>query len=165
MDFILRPFTINDLDSLVIHANNKNIAINMTNKFPYPYTKEHGKNFIEFAISKNPNHILAIDIKDKAVGSLGIHVQEDIACKNAELGYWISENYWNKGIISSAIQQMVEYGFKNYAIDRIYARPFGYNTASQRVLEKNNFVLEAELKNTVYKNGIYTDELIYAARK
>ena len=137
----------------------------MTNKFPYPYTKEHGKNFIEFAISKNPNHILAIDIKDKAVGALGIHVQEDIACKNAELGYWISENYWNKGIISSAIQQMVEYGFKNYAIDRIYARPFGYNTASQRVLEKNNFVLEAQLKNTVYKNGIYTDELIYAARK
>ena len=137
----------------------------MTNKFPYPYTKEHGKNFIEFAISKKPNHILAIDIQGYVVGALGIHVQDDIACRNAELGYWISENYWNKGIISSAIQQMVEYGFKNYDINRIYSRPFGYNLASQRVLEKNNFILEARLIGTIYKNGIITDELIYAIRK
>ncbi len=165
MLFKLRPFTTHDLTSLVLHANNSNIANHMTNKFPHPYTTENGKAFIEFASSHNPHHILAIEINGEAVGGIGIHPQEDIHCKNAELGYWLAEKYWGNGIISKAIPQMVEYGFTHFDINRIFARPFGSNIASQKVLEKCGFTLEARFKNTIYKQDQFQDELVYAIYK
>lgn len=165
MYFILRPFNINDLDSLVYYANNYNISKNMTNKFPYPYTVESGLFFLNAATQNIPNNILAIDIEGQAVGGIGIHPQEDIYCKNAELGYWIAEPFWNKGIITNAVIQMIEYGFNNFDINRIFARPFGYNIASQRVLQKAGFILEARYEKTLYKYGEYIDELIYAVRR
>jgi RimJ/RimL family protein N-acetyltransferase len=165
MNFSLRPWTIDDLDCLVKFANNKNIANYMTNKFPDPYTKENGIQFIEFASKEKPHNILAIVIKGEAVGGIGIHPQSDIHCKNAELGYWLAEPFWGNGIITKAIIQMVDYGFMNFDINRIFARPFGTNIASQRVLEKTGFKLEANFKKTLFKNGEYFDEMIYAIRR
>ena len=164
-DFTLRPWSINDLDSLVKYANNTNISKNLTNKFPHPYTAENGKWFIEFATKDNLIHIFAIDINGEAVGGIGIHPQDDIQCKNAELGYWLAEPFWNKGIITKAIPQIVAFGFKTYSINRIFARPFGSNTASQKVLERTGFTIEARLEKTLFKNGGYEDELIYAIRR
>jgi RimJ/RimL family protein N-acetyltransferase len=165
MNFILRPWSIKDLESLVKNGNNFNIAKNMTDKFPHPYTLENGKTFIEFATKNSPPNMLAIDVEGNAVGSIGIHPQEDIQRKNAELGYWLGEPFWGKGIISKAIPQMVEYGFKNFDITRIYARPFGTNKASQKVLEKSGFKLEAKFEKSLFKNGEFLDELVYAVRK
>lgn len=165
MHFTLRPFTTNDLESLVKYANNPKIAANMTDKFPHPYTKENGKMFIEMATKNIPANILAIDINGEACGGIGIHPQEDVHRKNAELGYWLGEPFWGNGIIPEAIIQMVEYGFMNFDINRIFARPYGTNSASQRVLEKAGFSLEARLEKTLYKNGEYKDELIYAVRR
>lgn len=165
MHFTLRPFTINDLDSLVKYANNPKIANNLTDKFPYPYTRENGKMFIEFATKNTPTNIFAIDINGEACGGIGIHPQEDVHRKNAELGYWLAEPFWGNGIIPKAIIQIVEYGFMNFDINRIFARPYGTNTASQRVLEKAGFTLEARLEKTLFKNGEFKDELIYAVRK
>ena len=156
---------MNDLESFVLHANDFDIAKNMTNRFPFPYTPEHGKTFIEIATADNPVHIFAIDINGKAVGAIGIHPQSDIMIKNAELGYWIGKKYWNNGIISKAIIQMIDFGFKTYDINRIFARPFGSNLASQRVLEKTVFILEARIEKIIYKNGELQDELIYAVRR
>lgn len=165
MNFTLRPWNINDLDSLVSNANNKKIAQYMTDQFPHPYTIEKGKAFIEFATKGSPLHIFAIDINGKAVGGIGVHPQMDIQCKNAELGYWLAEPFWGKGIVTKAIGQMIDYGFKNFDIDRIFARPFGTNKGSQRVLEKSGFVLEARFEKTLFKNGEYLDELVYAVRR
>jgi len=165
MNFTLRPWAATDLDSLLKYANNYLIAKNMTDKFPHPYTIQHAKMFIEFANSQHPYHIFAIDINGEAAGGIGVHPQSDIQRKNAELGYWLAEPFWGKGIITKAIAQMVEYGFKSFDINRIFARPFGSNKASQRVLEKAGFVLEARFENTLYKNGRYEDELVYAVRK
>ena len=165
MNFTLRPWAISDLDNLIKYANNWNIAKNMTDGFPFPYTKNDGKVFIEFATRDNPIHIFAIDIEGEAVGGIGIHPQTDIQRKNAELGYWLAESFWGKGIISNAIKQVVQFTFETYDINRIYARPFGTNIASQKVLEKNGFVLEARFENTLIKNGELLDELIYAIRK
>ncbi len=103
MHFSLRPFTINDLDSLVKYANNPNIANNLTDKFPYPYTKENGKMFIEFATKNTPTNIFAIDINGEVSGGIGIHPQEDVQRKNAELGYWLAEPFLGNGIITKAI--------------------------------------------------------------
>jgi len=163
MEFVLRKFSDSDLTSLVKYANNYNIARFLTNGFPHPYSEEDGQRFLSMA-SNNPG-IFAIDIDGEAVGSIGIFPQSDIHEKNAEMGYWLAEPFWGKGIIPRAIKEIVEYGFKTFDITRIFARPFSTNSASQRVLEKAGFVCEARLKDAIYKNGNYMDELIYAIRK
>ncbi len=162
--FTLRPWSIADLHSLVEHANNPNIARFMTDAFPHPYAEANGKAFIEMACKDQPIHIFAIEVEGKAVGGTGVHLQADIMRKNAELGYWLGEPYWGRGIIAQAIGQIVDFAFRTYDVNRIYARPFGTNTASQRVLEKAGFKLEARFEKTVFKNGEYLDELVYAYR-
>ncbi|HEV7334297.1 MAG TPA: GNAT family protein [Flavisolibacter sp.] len=165
MEFILRPWNASDIESLLRYANNWNIAKNMTDKFPHPYTEENGRAFIAFANSDDPVHIFAIDVNGEAVGGIGIHPLDDIHRKNAELGYWLAEPFWGKGIISNAIRQMVNFAFETYDINRVFARPFGTNLASQRVLEKNGFVLEGRFEKVLYKRGDYLDELVYAIRR
>lgn len=165
MTFTLRSWKPEDLNDLVKFANNEKIAKYMTDQFPHPYSADDGKSFIEFATKDNPLHIFAIDINNQAAGGIGIHPQTGIQCKNAELGYWLAEPFWGKGIVTKAIAEMVDYGFTTWDIDRIFARPFGTNIASQRVLEKAGFVLEGKFKNTLFKNGEYLDELVYAVRR
>lgn len=160
MNFTLRKFRESDLESLVKYADNYNIAKFLTNGFPHPYTKEDGRSFLSIAIS-HPT-IFTIDVEGEAVGSIGIFLQTDIHEKSAELGYWLAEPLWGKGIITQSIQNIVKYGFDNFDIVRIYARPFSTNLASQRVLEKAGFVYEARLKKALYKNEEYIDEIIYA---
>lgn len=165
MNFELRPFRTDDAESLSFHANNKNISDNLTNGFPFPYTLEHAHKFIEMAMNHSPTQIMAITHDDKVIGGIGLHPQEDVYFKNMELGYWLAEPYWGKGIMTKAIGQMVNYGFENFDISRIFARPYGYNSGSIKALEKAGFIEEAFLKKTFYKNDQYFDEYIYAVRK
>lgn len=165
MHFTLRPWHISDLDALVKYADNYEIAKNLTNHFPHPYTRESGEGFIAMATEKEPYHVFAIDVKGEAVGAIGVHPQNDIFCKNAEMGYWLAQAFWGKGIMTRAIERMLAYGFKTWEIDRIFARPFGSNIGSQRVLEKAGFVLEARFEKTIWKNQRYEDELVYAYRR
>ncbi len=165
MEYKLRPWTINDLESLVKYANNQNIAKNLTDRFPHPYTLENGKAFIEMATQNIPTSIFAIEINGQASGGIGLHFQQDIQRKNAELGYWLAEPFWGNGIITKAIKEITDYGFKTFDITRIYARPYGTNIASQKVLEKVGYKLEGRFEKTLYKNNEFLDELIYAIRK
>ena len=161
----LRPWRMEDLNNLVKYANNWNVAKNLTDKFPFPYTINDGKAFIEFATKDEPIHIFAIDIDGQAVGGIGIHPQEDIHKKNAELGYWLAEPFWGQGIVTSAIKQAINFAFNTYDIDRVFARPFETNIPSQKVLKKNNFVLEGRFEKVLIKDGVLLDELIYAIRR
>lgn len=165
MDFHLRPWTMDDLDSLINHANNYNIAKYVTDQFPHPYTAENGKTFIEIATKDDPIHIFAIDVNGQAAGAIGIHPQSDIQRMNAELGFWLGEPFWGRGIVTNAVRKMVEFAFNTYDINRVFARPFGTNLASQKVLEKAGFVLEGRFEKTFVKNGEFEDELIYAIRR
>jgi len=165
MEFRLRKWEMSDIDSMVKHADNYNIAKFLTNQFPHPYAREDGLDYISSIIGDNPPKAMAIEINSEAVGSIGIFPQSDIHCKNAEMGYWLSEQYWGKGIMTNAIKEMVKYGFENFDLDRIFARPFGSNRASQRVLEKAGFTLEGRFEKVLFKNDEYMDELIYAIRK
>jgi RimJ/RimL family protein N-acetyltransferase len=165
MEIKLRPWELSDLTSLVKYANNPKIAGNMTDAFPSPYTEESGRAFISMAQKGGSTCLMAIEVEGEAVGGIGIHLQSDIMRKNAELGYWLAEPFWGKGITSQAVQKMVEYAFITFDINRIYARPFGTNKASQRVLEKSGFKLEARIEKNIFKKGEYLDELIYAIRK
>lgn len=162
MDFKLRPWTLNDVDNLVKYANNWNVAKYLTDAFPHPYNVEDGKIFLEKIFKNDPVNVFAIEIDGQAVGSIGIHPQKDVHRKSAELGYWLAEPFWGKGIMTRAIKEMIEVAFQTYDINRIFAKPFGINEGSKRVLEKAGFKLEATLEKAIFKNGEYLDELIYA---
>lgn len=158
----LRPWELSDLSILVKYANNKKIADKLTDAFPHPYTESDGISFIERMSVFEPARVFAIEVDGEPVGSIGIFPKEDVHRKNAEIGYWLAEPYWGRGIVTEAIHLIVEYGKATFDINRIYAVPFGNNPASQHVLEKAGFTLEARLKNAIYKNGEFLDELIYS---
>jgi ribosomal-protein-alanine N-acetyltransferase len=165
MDYRLRPWRKSDLPSLVRYANNREIAKNLTDKFPFPYSAADGQALIQFATAAAPTEIFAIEIQGETAGSIGIHPQMDVHRKNAELGYWLAVPFWGRGIATRAVREMVIYVFETFDINRIYARPFGSNLASHRVLEKAGFFLEARLEKTIYKKDRIEDELIYAIRR
>ena len=165
MNLKLREWNEADLNSLVKYANNRNVAKWLTNGFPYPYTIEDGKAYLSMIANDNPIKVFAIEVGGEAVGSIGIFPQSDIHEKSAEMGYWLAEEFWGQGIMTKAIQEIVEYGFRTFDIVRIYARPFSTNLKSQRVLEKSGFELEARLGKALFKNGEFMDELIYAKLK
>lgn len=163
---ILRPWTTSDKDSLVKHANNPRIAANMRDLFPYPYTEKDADNWLQSLLHHSPIHLLlAIEINAEAVGGIGIHGQEGERRFNAEIGYWLAEPFWNKGILSEAVPALVNYTFSTYSFTRIFAGVYSYNPASSRVLEKSGFHLEAVHRNAIYKNGQYCDEKVYVIHK
>jgi [ribosomal protein S5]-alanine N-acetyltransferase len=164
-DFILRPWKSEDIDCIVKYANNKKIADNLTNAFPYPFTKKDAEMFVQKFSGELPVKAFAIEINEEFCGAISVFPQEDVHCKNAELGYWLAEPFWGKGIITEAVKKMIEYGFATWDITRIFARPFGSNIASHRVLEKAGMTLEARFEKAIYKNGEFMDELFYSILK
>ncbi|MBK9379190.1 MAG: GNAT family N-acetyltransferase [Saprospiraceae bacterium] len=158
----IRPFLLTDKDRLIEIANNRNIYTNLRDAFPHPYTSEHAEVFLQKAISARPSQLMAILCNDHYVGNIGIHPGQDVYRKSAELGYFISEDHWNKGIATQAVAIMVEYTFANFQYVRIYASVFDYNKASAKVLEKNGFLFEGSSTKSIYKNGSYYNELHYA---
>ncbi len=164
-EFILKKLELADALIFALHANNYNVWINLTDRFPHPYTEENAKDFIKMTLAHQPTQIKGIYIGEEPIGAIGLHPLEDVFAKNIELGYWIAEPYWGKGIMSKAIGQTVEYAFANFDINRIFARPFGRNKGSIKALEKNGFQLEATLPSTIFKDGKFEDELVYAIRK
>jgi ribosomal-protein-alanine N-acetyltransferase len=164
-DFSLRPWKIEDLDILIKIGNNKKIADNMRDVFPHPYTKEAGIAFINLSKEENPTKIFAITINDAPIGSIGIFPGTDVYRKSAEIGYWIAEDFWGNGIATNVVKEIIKYGFITWDLNRIYAKAFSVNAASQRVLSKAGFKLEANITAAVFKNNTYLDEMIYSVLK
>ncbi len=161
-DMVLRPWREDDLAALVKHANNFNIWINLRDAFPFPYTEDAGLGWLNMAMAENHNLLLAIEVDGEAVGGIGAHFHSDVYRINCEIGYWLSESYWGRGIITKAVTLLVDHIFTSRPdITRIYADLFAYNPASARVLEKCGFHLEAVHKNAVLKNGKVVDEHRY----
>lgn len=155
----LRKIRIEDRERLVHLANNPNVAGNLRDDFPHPYTIEDADHFIHHAQAANPTLRFCIEKNDVYVGNIGIHPQEDIYRKSAEIGYFIGEEYWGQGIASQAVKMIVAYGFEQLDYHRIQAGVFAYNIASKKVLESAGFFYEGAAVDAVFKNGEYYDEL------
>ncbi len=161
--FTLRDWYNSDAESLAQVANNKRIYDNLRDLFPHPYSLDDAKAFIKMAQQENDKSVLlAVEIEGKAVGSVGIMLKDDVYRKNAEIGYFIGEQYWGKGYMTEIIKELVKYTFSNYDIIRIYAEPFSDNIGSRKALEKAGFKLEVIFKNYVIKNEIIKDSCIYS---
>jgi [ribosomal protein S5]-alanine N-acetyltransferase len=163
--FILRRWMKKDLKSLIYYANNRNVWINLKDVFPYPYTKEDADKWFRIIESTAANTNFAIVAENKAVGGIGLHLFTDVYKHSAEIGYWLGEEYWGKGIATSAVARLTSFAFENFDINRIFARVFEWNPASVKVLEKNGFQLEGKLRKQIFKNGVFTDELIFGLLK
>jgi len=165
--FELQDWQIEYAESIAKHANNQAVAKNLRNIFPYPYTIEDSKTYINICINsdKTRNYPKAIVVNGEAVGTIGVFLQDDVYYKTAELGYWLGEAFWDKGIMSAAVKQICDLAFEEYDIVRIFAEPFAHNIGSRKVLEKAGFQLEGVLQKSVCKNGRIFDSCIYAITK
>lgn len=161
-DIILRPYMLADAKALTKIANNKNISINLRDGFPNPYNENDARNFIKMCMDKEVQSIFAIIYKGDLAGSIGLHLQEDVYRYTAELGYFIAEPFWNKGIATKSIAMITKFGFESLHLNRIFAGIFESNKASMQVLEKNGFVLEGIKRKAVFKNRQILDEYHYA---
>ena len=159
---VLRPWQSGDEASLVKHANNRNIWRNVRDRFPYPYTMEHALTWIELSKHVQPVTNFAIVVDGAAVGGIGLILKDDIYSRSAEIGYWLGEEFWGRGIVTEAVRALTDWAFLNFDLCRIYAGVFEWNPGSMRVLEKAGYQLEARLRKRVTKDGQTIDELVYA---
>ena len=161
----LRPWQTDDAGALIKHANNPRIASNLRDAFPYPYTIVDAGKWLNMVKDNTEDVILAIEVKGEAAGGIGLHGLKDVYRYNVEIGYWLSEHHWGKGIMSDAVGAMVEYAFTQTRWIRVFACIFDNNPASMRVLKKNGFRHEAVHKKAVMKEGVFLDEHLYALLK
>jgi RimJ/RimL family protein N-acetyltransferase len=164
-DFRLRPWRSGDEASLAEHANNYKIWLNLRDTFPNPYTRQDARTWVQYA-NTFPNSLnLAIEVGGAACGGAGLLFQADIYRRSAEIGYWLGEAYWNRGITTAAVKLLSTYAFGHYDICRLYAGIFEYNLASMRVLEKAGYQREAVHRQALTKNGRTLDEHLYTLLK
>jgi RimJ/RimL family protein N-acetyltransferase len=158
----VRSWRAGDVPSLVAHADNRRIWINLRDRFPHPYTKADAQAYIRFVRGMNPETFFAITVHDEAVGSIGYVLQHDVERVSAEVGYWLGETFWGRGIATDALRTITRYAIERHQLTRVFALPFAYNTASCRVLEKAGYVLEARLRRSAIKDGVIQDQCQYA---
>jgi [ribosomal protein S5]-alanine N-acetyltransferase len=157
----IRPWRDGDIAALVNYANNENIWMSVRDIFPHPYTRKDALEWLEQA-AKQPVTNFAIASLTEAIGGAGFTPQEDVYRKSAEIGYWVAEPFWGKGIATLAVNAIVQHAFANFDLVRLYATVFEPNRASARVLEKCGFQLEGRLRKSITKHGCTTDSFLYA---
>ena len=158
----VRSWRTSDADSLLRHANNRNIWLNLRDAFPHPYTKHDARAYIRSVRERTPETTFAIAVADEAVGSIGFVLRSDVERVSAEIGYWLAEPFWGRGIATEALVALTRHAIATHALTRIYALPFAWNLASCRVLEKAGYTLEARLRRSAIKDGQITDQMQYA---
>ncbi len=158
----IRELQTSDADILSQLMNNINIWNNLRDRIPFPYMREDALAFIKLSHTNDRIHNFGITFNNEFCGVIGFERQTDIHKQSVELGYWIGEPYWHKGIATHAIHLATKWAFANLHINRIYASVFEHNTASIKALLNNDFKQEGILKKAIFKNGKFLDEYIFA---
>lgn len=162
----LRPLQPGDAESIAKYGNNTQIADNMRDRFPNPYLKTHAEVFISSMLSpENKDMVNAIEINGEAAGIISLLLKDDVHRLSAEIGYWLGEEHWGKGIATEAVKAITDYAFENTDLVRIYGIVFQNNRASATVLENVGFRFEGTQRKAIYKNGAVLDALVYAMVK
>lgn len=162
---VIRPWSLEDAVAVQRYADNRKIWLNLRDLFPHPYTLENAHAFLGFITNETPVTTFAIAAPAGAIGCIGLQLGRDVHRKSAELGYWLGEPFWGRGIMSEAVAEFTRWAFLNFDLERIHAEPFASNVASVRVLEKAGFVREGRLRASVFKDGRLQDSFVYARVK
>ena len=161
-DATLRPWRSSDAASLVKYANNPNVARQLRDRFPHPYTAADARHFIQSIAQARPTTSFAIVVAGEAVGGAGFSPGADVERYSAEVGYWLGEPFWGRGLTAEAVQLLSAYAFNTCGMLRLFALPFADNTQSTRVLEKAGYTREATLRASSVKHGVARDQALYA---
>jgi [ribosomal protein S5]-alanine N-acetyltransferase len=159
----VRSWRPEDIPSIVRHGNNFKIWLNLRDRFPHPYTELKAEDWIRFALSGDPETQFAIEVSGEAAGGIGFTPGIDVERYSAEVGYWLGEVFWGRGICTAVLRAATRYAMDVYCLNRVFALPFSENAASMRVLEKAGYVKEGILRKSAFKNGRFMDQVIYAS--
>jgi RimJ/RimL family protein N-acetyltransferase len=158
----IRSWAREDRASIVRHANDRAVWINLRDLFPHPYTLADADRWLDLVAEAEPETNFAIAVGGEAVGGIGLALQADVARRSAEVGYWLGRAYWNRGLATAAVQALTGWAFSRFDLVRLQAAVFAWNPASARVLEKAGYAFEGRLRRSVTKDGRTTDQLLYA---
>ena len=161
-DYSLRRYLYGDVIALAKHGDNPNVAAYMRGTFPQPYTVEYARAWIRHVKENEVESRFVIDYQGECIGDIGFVVLTDIHCHTAEIGFWMSEDHWGKGVMSAAVNAVCDYIFTTRNVVRINAEVQSVNYGSRRVLEKCGFELEATLKKHIYKHNQFCDQWVFA---
>ena len=161
----IRPWAEADAASLHRHANDREVSIQLRDRFPYPYGMEQARSFLGWIGKQPAPTVWAIEVDGEAAGGIGLEMQTDVERVSAEIGYWLGKSVWGRGIATEALVAVTADAFKRFEITRIYAVPFADHAASVRVLEKAGYVREGYLRQSAIKDGTIRDQLLLAAYK
>ncbi len=159
--FRIRSFKKGDETSMTAYADNKNVSIHLRDSFPSPYRLADAKNWIKIVKSQEPESNFAIASADEVIGGIGLLFFADVHRYTAEVGYWLAEPFWGKGIATAALKKFIPFAFNRFEIERLYAGVFDGNPGSCRVLEKCGFKKEGVLRSSVMKDGVLKDQHVY----
>jgi RimJ/RimL family protein N-acetyltransferase len=159
---VVRSYRVGDAASLAKHGNNRHIWENLRDRFPHPFTEAHGTAYITSVLAQPDATSFAIDVGGEAVGGISLHVGTDIERIGAEMGYWLGQEFWGRGITTSAIRLLTDYALTELGLVRIFAVPFVTNVGSIRALEKAGYEREAIMRRSAIKDGTVRDQFLYA---
>lgn len=165
MKVTLKDYHLDIAELFATYRNNQKIWDNGYDTVPNPFTIQDANEFITKQLTKNPAWRKLIYWNNQFVGEIGITPHQDVFRLGAEMGYFIGEPFWGKGIATEAIRLMVDYAFTTFDLIRIEAGVYDFNKPSMRVLEKNGFQLESIKRKAVIKNGQILDDYIWVKLK
>lgn len=158
----LRPWRMEDAAQLADAANNRNVWLGVRDVMPFPYLLGDAESFLQRKAADGSANAWCIVVDGAVAGGIHLRQRDDVSRITAEIGYWLGERWWGRGIMTEAADAVVAYGFANLPIERIEAFVFDGNVGSCRVLEKCGFAFEARLRRAVIKDGTILDNLVYA---
>lgn len=161
-EYVIRDWTMEDAPSIAKYANNRKIWLNLRDAFPHPYRLQDAEAFISRAIKEHSKTFFVIATPAEAIGSIGLTLGKDVHRFCAELGYWLAEPFWGRGIMTDAVKAITEYAVHDLGLHRIFAEPYTTNTASAKVLAKAGFMWEGILRSSVYKDGMVLDQRLFS---
>ena len=159
---VVRPLAAGDARSLAGHADNREVWRNLRDRFPHPYLEADAEAFIEAAVSADPQTTFAIEVESEAAGTVGFVLHDDVERCSAEIGYWLGERFWGRGVLSEVLRVVTPWAFGAYSLSRVFAVPYADNLASRRVLEKAGYTLEGTMRRSAIKDGESKDQALFA---
>lgn len=161
-DYVIRSYDDDDVEALLKYADNEAIARQLLDHFPHPYTEAAAHDWLRAAQEQDPEISFAIATSDELIGGIGLLLREDVFRRTAEVGYWLGQPFWGRGIATRALEKFTRWAFREFDFARIQARVYDSNPASRRVLEKAGFTLEGRLRNAATKHDRLMDLYLYA---
>jgi RimJ/RimL family protein N-acetyltransferase len=160
---LLRPLVASDAPSLAMHANDREVWLNLRDRFPHPYTPADAIAYIDAVAARPRQTSFGIVVDGEAAGSITLMPGEDIARWTAEIGYWLGARFRGRGVMTEAVAATTCYAFATLELTRVFAVPFARNAASARVLEKAGYACEGRMRRSAVKDGVVLDQWLYAA--